>query len=270
MLRIAALLRTCTHGLGNGRVSVQTLRDAVALVRYFIELRLASACERNLRAEVGLQMGLRAALVRLASETTSNRPLLTRRQIFLRVRHVRPFATVAKLEPHLPALVDARLLKVAKPAPTAVAGASRPPATTSDHCCAQNAQNAHNDDDQQQLVARSDAFCAFCAFCVEEGVVNADQLLTTDEVAELLGVSRWTVVAWRTPKEGPEHVRVGPRLVRYRRSDVHAFLDAADIEVRRRKAPDRPPPSLARARTKPMLAPKKRLQPTFARRWSRG
>lgn len=51
----------------------------------------------------------------------------------------------------------------------------------------------------------------------------ADDLLTTEEVADLLRVSRQTLWRWR--KDGTLPARKVGALVRYRRSDVDALLD---------------------------------------------
>ena len=50
------------------------------------------------------------------------------------------------------------------------------------------------------------------------------RLLRSRQVAELLGVSGWTLVRWRVFGEGPVFVRLTPRLIRYRYADVLAFL----------------------------------------------
>ena len=52
-----------------------------------------------------------------------------------------------------------------------------------------------------------------------------DPLMTTVEVAELLHVSPGTVENWRYKNMGPPFVRLNGRFVRYRRTDVVAFLD---------------------------------------------
>jgi len=53
-----------------------------------------------------------------------------------------------------------------------------------------------------------------------------DRLLTTEEAAELCSVSVITLARWRKePGAGPNWVRIGPRLVRYRLSAVQAWLD---------------------------------------------
>jgi excisionase family DNA binding protein len=55
---------------------------------------------------------------------------------------------------------------------------------------------------------------------------SPNQLLTTDEAAELLGVRPNTLEQWRCAgKYGLRYLRVG-RLIRYRLRDLEAWLDA--------------------------------------------
>jgi predicted DNA-binding transcriptional regulator AlpA len=51
------------------------------------------------------------------------------------------------------------------------------------------------------------------------------ELFTTLEVAAWLGVSRQWLEIGRSKNYGPAYVRVGPRHIRYKRSDVILFLD---------------------------------------------
>ena len=53
-----------------------------------------------------------------------------------------------------------------------------------------------------------------------------DDLLTTREVAKWLGIGELWVELGRTRNYGPKFLRLGPRLIRYRRSDVLAWLDS--------------------------------------------
>lgn len=53
-------------------------------------------------------------------------------------------------------------------------------------------------------------------------------LLTTREVAELARVHPKTVERWRYEGVGPRPVKLGPRTVRYRRTDVRRFLELDD------------------------------------------
>jgi excisionase family DNA binding protein len=51
-----------------------------------------------------------------------------------------------------------------------------------------------------------------------------DPLLTIPEVAELLQVSTLTLAAWRSRGEGPRYVKLGAKMVRYRRADLDAWV----------------------------------------------
>ena len=53
-----------------------------------------------------------------------------------------------------------------------------------------------------------------------------DELLTTREVADWLGVSTQWVEIGRSKNYGPEFVRIGPRVISYRRGDVLKWLKA--------------------------------------------
>jgi len=49
--------------------------------------------------------------------------------------------------------------------------------------------------------------------------------LDSDQAAEYLGLKRTTLEAWRTRGSGPRFVKLG-RLVKYRRSDLDAFIES--------------------------------------------
>jgi excisionase family DNA binding protein len=53
-------------------------------------------------------------------------------------------------------------------------------------------------------------------------------LLTRDEVAELARVHRRTLDRWAAQGIGPQPVRHGPRLIRYRRREVEEWLAEGD------------------------------------------
>jgi predicted DNA-binding transcriptional regulator AlpA len=55
---------------------------------------------------------------------------------------------------------------------------------------------------------------------------DEDDLLSTPELADWLGVSREWVEIGRSKGYGPRFVRIGPRRVRYRRADVIEWLKA--------------------------------------------
>jgi excisionase family DNA binding protein len=55
-------------------------------------------------------------------------------------------------------------------------------------------------------------------------ISNLPKFLTTDQAAELLTVSASTLEVWRYRRTGPRFVKIG-RSVRYRQSDVEAFIE---------------------------------------------
>lgn len=57
------------------------------------------------------------------------------------------------------------------------------------------------------------------------------ELLTAEETARLLGVKPQSLAVWRLHGENLPFVKVG-RLVRYRRSDIEAWLAAQTVAVR--------------------------------------
>lgn len=57
-------------------------------------------------------------------------------------------------------------------------------------------------------------------------LLNPADLLDENEAATTLNVAVQTLRNWRWKGEGPRYVKVGARLVRYRRSDLAAFVEA--------------------------------------------
>jgi excisionase family DNA binding protein len=58
-------------------------------------------------------------------------------------------------------------------------------------------------------------------------MADQDELLTVDELADLLKVTRQTIYAWRADRTtGPPAIKVGGNRLRFRRRDVDAWLDA--------------------------------------------
>jgi excisionase family DNA binding protein len=64
------------------------------------------------------------------------------------------------------------------------------------------------------------------------------RILTDVQVAERLGVSRFTIRAWRLKGVGPRFLKMG-RSVRYRSQDVDEYERQAIVETR--AAPDHSP-----------------------------
>lgn len=55
-------------------------------------------------------------------------------------------------------------------------------------------------------------------------VEGNERLLRTCDAAGLLGIREKTLQLWRREGKGPTYIRVGPRLVRYRLSDLATWL----------------------------------------------
>jgi excisionase family DNA binding protein len=55
----------------------------------------------------------------------------------------------------------------------------------------------------------------------------AERLWTAQEVADYFGVPLGTLYQWNSKRSGPRGIRVGKH-VRYRESDIVAWLDAQD------------------------------------------
>lgn len=55
--------------------------------------------------------------------------------------------------------------------------------------------------------------------------IGAD-LLAPEDVAHELGIAPATLAAWRSRGTGPTFVKLGDRLVRYRRADLSAYIAA--------------------------------------------
>lgn len=55
---------------------------------------------------------------------------------------------------------------------------------------------------------------------------SIEKLLDDRDLADVLKVSPETPADWRKSGIGPAYVRVGPRLIRYKLSEVQAFIDA--------------------------------------------
>jgi predicted DNA-binding transcriptional regulator AlpA len=60
--------------------------------------------------------------------------------------------------------------------------------------------------------------------------LHPEQLLTTEQVATLTGISRPTFEGWRCRKDGgPQYKKLGPQIIRYRWADVQAWMNAGTI-----------------------------------------
>jgi len=54
-------------------------------------------------------------------------------------------------------------------------------------------------------------------------------LLSTQAAADYLGLVKGTLENWRTAGLGPPYIRVGPRAIRYKLSDLDAWLEQGRV-----------------------------------------
>jgi excisionase family DNA binding protein len=73
--------------------------------------------------------------------------------------------------------------------------------------------------------------------CAEARLVT--KLLATDEVAEMTGLSRETLAQWRWLRKEIPFVRLGTKCVRYRQSDIDAWLEKRLVSVNSGGTPER-------------------------------
>jgi excisionase family DNA binding protein len=67
----------------------------------------------------------------------------------------------------------------------------------------------------------------------------ATKLLTTDDVAEMTGLSPDTLAQWRWLKKEIPFVRLGKKCVRYRQSDIDAWVEKRLVSVTSGQNPGR-------------------------------
>ena len=58
------------------------------------------------------------------------------------------------------------------------------------------------------------------------GVMEQQETLTSKKAASYLGISEAALRLWRSHGEGPRYFRAGEKLVRYRRADLDAWIEA--------------------------------------------
>ncbi len=51
-------------------------------------------------------------------------------------------------------------------------------------------------------------------------------LLNTDQAAVELGLSKTTLEHWRMVRKGPRFAKIGPRCIRYRRTDLDEWIES--------------------------------------------
>lgn len=80
------------------------------------------------------------------------------------------------------------------------------------------------------------------------GKLEEEYLLTTRQVAHLLGLSHRSVEGLRLTGGGPPFVRLGRRAVRYRRRDVEAWIELGLRTSTSQQEPTSPNPQEAKRR----------------------
>lgn len=55
--------------------------------------------------------------------------------------------------------------------------------------------------------------------------MQEDEMLPPQEAAKILNVAHNTLRFWRHERRGPAFVRIGERLIRYRRVDLEAWVE---------------------------------------------
>jgi len=59
-------------------------------------------------------------------------------------------------------------------------------------------------------------------------MTEKNDLLTPEQVAEILGVKPTTVQTWRARRVGPPYIRVGHRTVRYSAAALQEWLESRE------------------------------------------
>jgi len=68
---------------------------------------------------------------------------------------------------------------------------------------------------------------------------NTTKLLTTDDVARMTGLSPETLAQWRWLKKEIPFVRLGTKCVRYRLSDIDAWIEKRLVSVTSGENPEK-------------------------------
>jgi excisionase family DNA binding protein len=57
-------------------------------------------------------------------------------------------------------------------------------------------------------------------------VIEYQNTLTSKQAAKYVGISEAALRLWRSEGRGPRHFKAGEKLVRYRRADLDAWIEA--------------------------------------------
>lgn len=62
-------------------------------------------------------------------------------------------------------------------------------------------------------------------------MIHERELLTPEEVADLLRIEARTLRSWRASRTGPAYIKINEGMILYRRADVLAFLEDRTVET---------------------------------------
>lgn len=60
-------------------------------------------------------------------------------------------------------------------------------------------------------------------------------LLTVQQVSKLTGISVETLNQWRSQEKGPPYLKIGGKLVRYRKADLIQYFDECRVDASKRR-----------------------------------
>jgi predicted DNA-binding transcriptional regulator AlpA len=69
--------------------------------------------------------------------------------------------------------------------------------------------------------------------------IDSLNVLTPPQAARYVGVSEAVLRLWRSRGSGPRHFKAGPKLIRYRRCDLDAWIESRLSEPRPPQPPSR-------------------------------
>lgn len=97
---------------------------------------------------------------------------------------------------------------------------------------------------------------------------NEPEYLTSKQAADFLRVTVNTMSRWRASKSGPPFAMIGPRVFRYKRSELRKYLDALASKCRSDDMPPRkvvkPSPHFTPKRLKAQVSTVMRRNPSLS------
>lgn len=78
----------------------------------------------------------------------------------------------------------------------------------------------------ERPVRNEDSLTTAESALIDEALIAQDRLLTIDEAAAILRLNPKTLANYAWQGVGPRRVRLNSRSIRYRRSDLQAYIDS--------------------------------------------